>query len=401
MRRLESILSISLVILLGCFTSTAHATVIDVVSTSHTSAQLQLVGPGDAITIEIVLVDNDSVTNAASTYSSYDGYCLSMMDISLTVTGPGTLYPACKCLMHLSQFSTWAQPSTWIVNNAIEYLSGIGPGGDGIIAGGGYPIDWDIPSLVWCLEVRVDDTYNGGQAILVDLGLHGTTQYSEGPISISGSTLWGTTMPDWGGWQDATEDDMGGLIIGVEKPVIEVSATQFEFSGLCGEPNLPQRILGIYNGGIETLNWQITEDCPWLTVDPNSGSSSGQTNDVTLTVDTTGLDANDYHCELTISDPQAYNNPQTVQVSLSLYDDCWQCPTQCHGDTNCDGFVDTDDWPPFRDFYQQSWPDYDHCGDFNRDGIINTDDWPAFRDNFQTAPPADCPPDDYTPPPYY
>jgi len=222
-------------------------------------------------------------------------------------------------------------------------LSGIGPGGDGIIAGGGYPIDWDIPSLVWCLEVRVDDTYNGGQAILVDLGLHGTTQYSEGPISISGSTLWGTTMPDWGGWQDATEDDMGGLIIGV---------------------------LGIYNGGIETLNWQITEDCPWLTVDPNSGSSSGQTNDVTLTVDTTGLDANDYHCELTISDPQAYNNPQTVQVSLSLYDDCWQCPTQCHGDTNCDGFVDTDDWP-------------------------------AFRDNFQTAPPADCPPDDYTPPPYY
>jgi len=102
MRRLESILSISLVILLGCFTSTAHATVIDVVSTSHTSAQLQLVGPGDAITIEIVLVDNDSVTNAASTYSSYDGYCLSMMDISLTVTGPGTLYPACKCLMHLS-----------------------------------------------------------------------------------------------------------------------------------------------------------------------------------------------------------------------------------------------------------------------------------------------------------
>jgi len=69
---------------------------------------------------------------------------------------------------------------------------------------------------------------------------------------------------------------------------------------------------------------------------------------------------------------------------------CWYYPTQCHGDANGDGFVDTDDWPYFRDFFQQAWPDYDPHADFNRNGTIDTDDWPAFRDNFQTAPQPDC-----------
>jgi len=29
--------------------------------------------------------------------------------------------------------------------------------------------------------------------------------------------------------------------------------------------------------------------------------------------------------------------------------DCWFCRTQCHGDANCDYFVNTDDWPTYRD----------------------------------------------------
>jgi len=69
---------------------------------------------------------------------------------------------------------------------------------------------------------------------------------------------------------------------------------------------------------------------------------------------------------------------------------CWACRTQCHGDADCDGFVNTDDWPFFRDWWQKSWPSYDPCADFNRDGIIDTEDWPEFRDNFQKVPAADC-----------
>jgi len=86
-----------------------------------------------------------------------------------------------------------------------------------------------------------------------------------------------------------------------------------------------------------------------------------------------------------------------------VYPDCWNFPCFCYADGASlpgspyyglpDGFVNTDDWPPFRDSFQKSYPDpdYNPCGDWNRDGTVNTDDWPAFRDNYQTAPPTDCP----------
>lgn len=77
---------------------------------------------------------------------------------------------------------------------------------------------------------------------------------------------------------------------------------------------------------------------------------------------------------------------------------CWNCPTQCHGDTNCDGVVNTSDWPVFRDAfgtdYWNDWNDgagpYNPCADFNRDGYVDTVDWPAFRDNFGKQVSADC-----------
>jgi len=81
-----------------------------------------------------------------------------------------------------------------------------------------------------------------------------------------------------------------------------------------------------------------------------------------------------------------------------MYPPCWDSLTQCHGDSNGDGFVDTDDWPNFRDGFYKSYSDPDYlenaCGDYNKDGVINTDDWPEFRDNFYKSPPADCIPGD-------
>jgi hypothetical protein len=71
---------------------------------------------------------------------------------------------------------------------------------------------------------------------------------------------------------------------------------------------------------------------------------------------------------------------------------CWQ-ETQCHGDADGTGVVNTSDWPAFRDSFGKSYPsaDYDPCGDFTRDGTVNTTDWPHFRDNFGKTVPANCP----------
>ena len=74
---------------------------------------------------------------------------------------------------------------------------------------------------------------------------------------------------------------------------------------------------------------------------------------------------------------------------------CWSYATQCNGDSDGDGDVDTSDWPYFRDGFAKSHPQALYaanvCADYNRDGVIDTVDWPKFRDYFAKVPPATCP----------
>ena len=104
----------------------------------------------------------------------------------------------------------------------------------------------------------------------------------------------------------------------VSRPRIKLSANEFRFSRDQGGPNPPEQILTIRNSGIGTLNWTIDYDCEWLQVDPNTGSSTGEANEVVLSVDCTGLDVGIYECELTVSDPCATNSPKTVGVILNV-----------------------------------------------------------------------------------
>jgi hypothetical protein len=182
------------------------------------------------------------------------------------------------------------------------------------------------------------------------------------------------------------------------RPAIELSERQFLFETPEGGPDPADKTLTIRNSGGRTLNWVISyDDCDWLTVEPNSGSSTGEANDVTLSVDTTGLTESYYYCELTISDPAAENNPQIVEVTLYTdiecfdsnhpdYDDwvsfskpkCWCYKYHCNGDG--DGSINGSPFTGFSRVHNEdlnilikSWkrltsdPDFDICGDFGRD----------------------------------
>jgi hypothetical protein len=104
-----------------------------------------------------------------------------------------------------------------------------------------------------------------------------------------------------------------------DTPLISEQPEQIEFAGFADGNNPAPQSLYIYNTGTDTLNWQISEDCSWLTAEPNSGSSTGEVNEVNLSVDITGLGPGVYNCELTISDSNASNSPQLVTVSLNIY----------------------------------------------------------------------------------
>ncbi len=102
-------------------------------------------------------------------------------------------------------------------------------------------------------------------------------------------------------------------------PVIHTIPDQVEFSVMAGDPDPEPQILCVRNSGFGTLNWVINYDCNWLEVDPCEGILTGDINEVTLSVDTTGMALGSYDCQLTISDPCAFNSPKTIQVNLAIW----------------------------------------------------------------------------------
>jgi hypothetical protein len=117
---------------------------------------------------------------------------------------------------------------------------------------------------------------------------------------------------------DAGTVDMGFHYAELTSPYIELSAAEFVFAADFNGPNPDDQILTIRNFSVGTLNWEISEAYSWLTVIPISGNSTGEPNDVTLSVDITGLSWGQYNCQLTVSDPCAYNNPQVVSLTLNI-----------------------------------------------------------------------------------
>jgi len=114
----------------------------------------------------------------------------------------------------------------------------------------------------------------------------------------------------------------------VRRPIIGVAPATFEIVYPYGDPNFTPLKLSIWNTDIGTLNWNITADCNWLQVEPRSGKSSGEPNEVSIIVDASGFELGTYSCMLTISDQNAANSPQTVPVRLHVCDKTVYVPEQ-------------------------------------------------------------------------
>ena len=109
-------------------------------------------------------------------------------------------------------------------------------------------------------------------------------------------------------------------------PVIWMNEEEFEFTKVRGGADPEPQILSIWNSGFGALNWEITYDCNWLALEPNSGSSTGETDEVSLTI--TDLTPGSYNCELTISAPGALNSPKTIQINLLIGGSLHLVPSQ-------------------------------------------------------------------------
>ena len=107
------------------------------------------------------------------------------------------------------------------------------------------------------------------------------------------------------------------LHISSAAPQISFKPGRLSFAAVEGGPTHAAETLEIWNSGVDTLHWSLSDDAAWLSEDPTSGSSTGEHDTVTVSVDIAGMSVGDYSTNITIT-AEAGNSPQVVPVSLHI-----------------------------------------------------------------------------------
>ena len=103
-------------------------------------------------------------------------------------------------------------------------------------------------------------------------------------------------------------------------PRIGYSPASVTFSYTQGQSNPSPQILDVWNSGGGSLNWTASEGAGWLSLAPTSGSSTGEHDPITLSVDASGLVAGTYTATITLAAAGADNSPQNAGVTLVVAD---------------------------------------------------------------------------------
>ena len=113
--------------------------------------------------------------------------------------------------------------------------------------------------------------------------------------------------------------DMGAYEYNPAAATIVVAPAEITFNVRRGESNLHQKTLTVGNAGGVELTYELTEDCPWLTIAPTAGTlASGELDEIIITVDPSGITHGAKTCVLIISDTQTPNRLRTVTVELKV-----------------------------------------------------------------------------------
>jgi hypothetical protein len=118
---------------------------------------------------------------------------------------------------------------------------------------------------------------------------------------------------------DPTDQDFALVIYNAnaatpDSPIIGVSPASLNFKTAAGVNPAPQTI-NIDNIGVDTLNWEASEDAPWLTVNPAGGAAPSM---LTADVNAISLSIGTYHATITVRSSNAFNSPVSVPVTLTV-----------------------------------------------------------------------------------
>jgi len=157
-------------------------------------------------------------------------------------------------------------------------------------------------------------------------------------------------------------------------PEIRLSTETITTSVWIAEGNPPESTFTVTNSGDGTLDYTISDDADWLTVAPDSGSSTGSPVTHTVSFDTGGKLGGTYNAIITVAG-NAWNTDQYIAVSMAV--------RTVGPDLDSDGDVDQQDFGLFQACYTQTGntvnPPCD-AADFNNDSLVNQNDLTIFVD---------------------
>ncbi len=116
------------------------------------------------------------------------------------------------------------------------------------------------------------------------------------------------------------DDDLAMTILeyGVVGPEITLNKDSISRSTFLGDPT-GNDTFTVFNSGIETLNYTVSEVPPvdWLSVSPTGGSSTSETDTITVSYLTAGLPAGHYTTTIRVSG-NAVNSPKDISVTVDI-----------------------------------------------------------------------------------
>jgi hypothetical protein len=103
------------------------------------------------------------------------------------------------------------------------------------------------------------------------------------------------------------------LTVNPATPALSVSPSSLSFSATVGGSNPANQTLSVTNTGGGTLSFTDTDNAPWLTVSPASGTAPAT---LTASVSIAGLTAGTYNGSITVTASGASGSPATIPVTL-------------------------------------------------------------------------------------
>jgi hypothetical protein len=150
----------------------------------------------------------------------------------------------------------------------------------------------------------------GNYSHMVPLGWSGTVTPSCTGYYFSPSDRIYTSISS-----DKTNQDF--IAIPVVPPRISLSRIYLNFGAAAGGSQTGAQQLLINNSGAGILTWTVSDNADWLNCAPTSGTGPAV---VIVSIDPSGLTAGTYSTSISVEDPNASNSPQTVNVTLTVYD---------------------------------------------------------------------------------